>query len=368
MDILNTKIKNILTEKNTKILPANIKKDINILGITGTYEGIDTSDANAVANDIVTGKTAYVNGQKLTGTYTGIVPTGTKSITQNGTVDVTNYASANVNVPTPSPTLQSKSVTITENGTQTITADSGYDGLDEVEVTTNVSGSGGDITHEEYLEDVELARSILEDFIPYIELEYVKSTGTQYFNTGYYPNQNTKIIMEMETMGMASGQTQFNAFGTTDDTTGSASRFGWWTYFSGTSYFRYGVQSASRDSKINVSGDFINTKFTVSLDNSKAIIETQSQTLEYDVPTTDDFTLRYSLVLGGSKWDNGATLGNYGANYKLYSCKIYENDVLIHDWIPVINKLNNVVCLYDKINESFLYNSGTGSMIAGGVE
>lgn len=39
MDILNTKIKNILTEKNTKIKPENIKKDVNILGITGTYEG-----------------------------------------------------------------------------------------------------------------------------------------------------------------------------------------------------------------------------------------------------------------------------------------------------------------------------------------
>lgn len=204
MDILNTKIKSILTEKTNKVRPeniksgisilgisgnvvelngetktitpttsqqtitpsqgkngitqatieavtssidanitaGNIKKDVTILNVTGTYEGIDTSDANAVANDIVTGKTAYVNGQKLTGTYTGIIPTGTKSITQNGTVDVSNYASANVSVPTPTPNLQSKSVTITENGTTTITADSGYDGLDEVEVTTNVSGGG----------------------------------------------------------------------------------------------------------------------------------------------------------------------------------------------------------------------------------
>lgn len=83
MDILNTKIKSILTEKNTKILPSNIKSGVNILGITGTY----------------TGET---------------------------------------------PTLQSKSITITENGTQTIAADSGYDGLDEVEVTTNVSGGASE--------------------------------------------------------------------------------------------------------------------------------------------------------------------------------------------------------------------------------
>ena len=47
MDILNTKIKSILTEKNTKILPENIKAGVNILGVTGTYEGESSGDYNA---------------------------------------------------------------------------------------------------------------------------------------------------------------------------------------------------------------------------------------------------------------------------------------------------------------------------------
>lgn len=68
MSSLKEKANNILTDKSTNLLPENIKKDTTILGVVGTLETLDTSDANVTPDDIVTGKTAYVNGEKITGT------------------------------------------------------------------------------------------------------------------------------------------------------------------------------------------------------------------------------------------------------------------------------------------------------------
>lgn len=46
------------------LTPENIKSGVEIAGVTGTF----TSDATAAAGEILTGKTAYVNGNKVTGT------------------------------------------------------------------------------------------------------------------------------------------------------------------------------------------------------------------------------------------------------------------------------------------------------------
>lgn len=68
MSELRTKLVSIQTEKNTKLTPENLREGITCLGVTGILkEGLDTSDATAVSNDIAAGKTAYVNGAKIEG-------------------------------------------------------------------------------------------------------------------------------------------------------------------------------------------------------------------------------------------------------------------------------------------------------------
>ena len=114
---------------------------------TGT-EGTPTATKGTVSNNSLTVTPSATNtaGYISGGTHSGIGVTvtaselvsGTKTITENGTgINVTNYASVDVNV---SPNLQTKSVTYTPTTsiqTATVTADSSYDGIDEVNITVN---------------------------------------------------------------------------------------------------------------------------------------------------------------------------------------------------------------------------------------
>ena len=60
------------TEKD-KIISGNIRAGVTILGVSGSASVVDTSDADATASYIYTGKTAYVNGAKITGEMTAVV-------------------------------------------------------------------------------------------------------------------------------------------------------------------------------------------------------------------------------------------------------------------------------------------------------
>lgn len=100
-----------------------MSKSIKING--ATYNGVP-SVAIPLADD--SGEALFREASEVIDT-----PTATKPITANGEYDVTNFAKATVAVSGEAPTLQSKTVT-PGTSAQTVTPDSGYDGLSQVTV------------------------------------------------------------------------------------------------------------------------------------------------------------------------------------------------------------------------------------------
>lgn len=76
------------TEENG-LVAENIVEGVNIFGVEGTAStGTDTSDATATSNDIIVGKTAYVNGEKLEGSIAEII--GGTGFAYTRLIDVVN--------------------------------------------------------------------------------------------------------------------------------------------------------------------------------------------------------------------------------------------------------------------------------------
>ena len=183
----------------------------------------------------------------------------------------------------------------------------------------------------------------------YIPIEYIESTGTQHINTGFNPDNNTRIKIS----GYWSGVSENAAF------------FGARTAASGT------VSTAN--CLIAMSTKTIRSDF---YGENVSIAAPAAGNLEIDrnknVTTVNGVTLTNTSKTGKS----GLPLYLFAANtsgtaslqiaFKIYSCQIYDNGTLVRDFVPCKNSAG-AAGLYDTVNGKFYGNAGTGAFTAGPV-
>lgn len=110
----------------------------------------------------------------------------------------------------PTPTYQDKEITITQNGEQTITADSGYDALSSVDITTNVPQPSGKITITQNGTDIDVSSYATADV-------NVSSGGiNDYFydtisssNSGYYPGWSSILKDYPDTLSASGNSLEY---------------------------------------------------------------------------------------------------------------------------------------------------------------
>lgn len=186
----------------------------------------------------------------------------------------------------------------------------------------------------------------------YIQLQYIESHGTEYIDTGFKPNQNTRVVADLM---ITSGTSDI--FGTRFFEYGD-NMYTFWTSGTGPTF-----QASLDESVVQFDGVTVyNNRVTV--DKNIDRISVNSSTQNFETPGT--FTAAHSMGIFDAIDENGDTIGSGDhAIGRLYSFRIYSssedgNDLLIRNFIPVKNP-DGEYGLYDLVDGKFYSNSGTGA-------
>lgn len=177
----------------------------------------------------------------------------------------------------------------------------------------------------------------------YREVEYIESSGNQYINTGFKPNQNSRIVFDFFPVSI--GQTHL--FGSRSSNSSSDYFL---TLCTG-GYYRDDYASSKTVTNIVPSNRII-------IDKNKNIVSFGSQKYTHPAAT---FTGVYPIALFASNTGGNVS---YRTSIRLYSCKIYDDGVIVRDFIPCKNS-SDIYGLYDTVDNQF-YPSATSTPFLGG--
>lgn len=185
----------------------------------------------------------------------------------------------------------------------------------------------------------------------YTPVEYLESTGTHYIDTGVTWNTSIQRI---------EGEVLF-----TNYQTGGGLNISPWVK-EGNNY--YGLSLKNSDSipagRFLIGNNYtnfqniyyLNTKYYYVIDRNDAYINGNR------VATVNNSSNSSATMYEFASHRDG--IANIFEYKQLYCLKIYNNDTLVRDYIPVIDSSSRP-CLFDKVSRECYYNQGTGEFLYG---
>ena len=255
---------------------------------------IDTSDATAIAEDIVKDKTAYVNGEKLTGTYEA------------------------------------------------------------------------SISKAEYDEAISDLNYILDSTIPYTKLSYIDTSGTQYVKLNLNAFENMRLDFKFQFL--QSNGTSYNcALGGRYYTYNK--NFGIFLQpnnIDGEFVYSLSENNEVVDTNVSIldSIDVFGTDIEIKIDNDQISVNLKNSSFIENVLCPVESNPDYPIYLFGMNERNNSCVDK--SYMRFYELEVYNGDTLWRHYIPILDE-SEVPCIYEVVTGTKLYNSGTGSFIAGGV-
>ena len=203
------------------------------------------------------------------------------------------------------------------------------------------SGKGGDATGGIYVPD------------GYTQLEYIQASGTQYIDTGFKPNQDTRVVMDCKASVSRDVSFPFGVRAGLQSKAFAAALTSTQVFYNFASYYTFTNYSNILERMIIDANKNVCT-FTSSDTGTSATITLTSGTF-----TTDN-----NLVVGSFYEGASVATDNYAFYGNIYSAQIYDNGTLIRSFVPCKNP-SGEIGMYDTVNDTFYGNSGTGVFAAG---
>ncbi len=178
------------------------------------------------------------------------------------------------------------------------------------------------------------------------EVEYIQSSGAQYINTGFSPNQDTRVIAEMEYVSH------------TDQTCGlfgvgiGTGKIYELYHYSGAYTFAYGSTKYTATTAVA-----IGQKMLIDVSGQRATVNISGVVVDVTPSNSESFADAGTIYIHALHRGSAASFLSYT---RTYSFKIYDNGILARDFVPCYRKSDGSVGLYDLVTASFYTNAGMG--------